>query len=88
MSNSSVAQTGPAQTGRGQRNAQDRTEDDRKLQFLRHFNLDQNNGLLTHEAVIMFRDKYYQRRQPFSASEESGLRLELLRLFSNLRQDT
>nr|QOE74585.1 small capsid protein [Elephant endotheliotropic herpesvirus 1A] len=88
MSNSSVAQTGPAQAGRGQRNAQDRTEEERKLQFLRHFNLDQNNGLLNHEAVIMFKDKYYQRRQPFSASEESGLRLELLRLFSNIRQDT
>ncbi|AGG16077.1 small capsid protein [Elephant endotheliotropic herpesvirus 1A] len=87
MSNSSVAQTGPAQAGRGQRNAQDRTEEERKLQFLRHFNLEQA-GLLNHEAVIMFRDKYYQRRQPFSASEESGLRLELLRLFSNIRQDT
>ncbi|UEH20617.1 small capsid protein [Elephant endotheliotropic herpesvirus 6] len=90
MSNNPAAQQAApaAQVGRGQRSVQqDRTEEERKLQFLRRFNLDQQN-LLQHPAIVMFKEKYYQRRQPFSATEETALRLELLRLFSNIRQNT
>ncbi|AHC02843.1 small capsid protein [Elephant endotheliotropic herpesvirus 5B] len=85
MSNSSAAPAAPA-AGRGQRNVQD-PDEQRKRAFLRHFNLEQQN-LLGHPAIVMFTEKYYQRKQPFSATEETALKLELLRLFSNLRQNT
>ncbi|UEH20507.1 small capsid protein [Elephant endotheliotropic herpesvirus 2] len=87
MSNNSAAAAAPA-AGRGQRNnsAQD-AEEQKKQAFIRYFNLNQA-GLRDHQAIVMFTEKYYQRKQPFSATEETALKLELLRLFSSLRQQT
>ncbi|ALM25988.1 small capsid protein [Proboscivirus elephantidbeta4] len=78
----------PAQTAPTPRSARDdgrRGEEEKKQQFMKHFKIENARA---HPSVTLFVEKYYTRRPPYSTSEELALKIELLRLLSEYRQQS